>query len=398
MASGMNTSQEALGRSSGTVHSGLIQMRVRRPIWRRQLSLRPRLLLLVLASIVPLLCLGLIREYFDYRADGDRIYDGLLTTARGTAVAVERELQLRVSALETLAMSPALQTDDLARFDKQAETFLVRQPPGSVMGLAGPDLRRLRVYGLAPDQIEPMRHRESTAAGDQVFDTGHPIVTDMHVGRVTGLSGFSVDVPVFHEDRVAYDLYIRLLPTVMMELLARQHLPPGLVLTVLDTAGTIAARVPDPDRLVGGHIVPALREAVRAHTEGLTKATTLEGIPVVAAYTHVAPFGWAVVVSASQEIIFGPLQAAILRVAGLGAVVLAAGLVLALFASQGIMRPIEHLRRLAAHDDQIDPGGFGRDRAAGNRRGGASSGNRRSAAPGGHPGPGRKRAKIPRFV
>jgi PAS domain S-box-containing protein len=315
------------------------------------------LLLLVAASVVPLVCMGSVREYRDYTAEQDRVYQGLLMIARGMAVSVERDLQLRVSALETLALSRDLQTGDLDQFDKQAEAFLARQPPGSVMGLAGSDLRRLRSYGLPPALVVPLRHRESFAAGNQVFDTGHPIVTDMHVGRVTGQSGFSVDVPVFHDGRVTYDLYIRLLPTVMSELIARQNLPPRAVLAVVDTAGAIVARIPDQARFAGSPIVPDLWETVRSHSEGLAKASTLEGIPAVVAYTHVAPFGWAVIVGAPEEVVFGPVRAAILRIAGLGTIILAAGLVLAVFASRQIMRPIEQLRRLAAHDDQIDPAG-----------------------------------------
>ena len=217
----------------------------------RDLSLRTRLLLLVAASVVPLVCMGAFREYRDYRAEQDRVYQGLMMIARGMAVSVERDLQLRVSALETLALAPALQTGDLDAFDKQAEAFLVRQPPGSVMGLAGPDLRRLRSYGLPPALVVELLHRESFAAGTQVFDTGHPIVTDMHVGRVTGQSGFSVDVPVFHDGKVIYDLYLRLLPAAMAELIARQDLPPRAVLAVVDTAGAIVARIPDQARFAG---------------------------------------------------------------------------------------------------------------------------------------------------
>ena len=89
-------------------------------------------MLLVVVSIVPLICLGLFREYLDYQADRARVYDGMLSIARGTAVAVERDLQLRISSLETLAMSPALTKGNLDEFGRQAETFIARLPPGSL--------------------------------------------------------------------------------------------------------------------------------------------------------------------------------------------------------------------------------------------------------------------------
>jgi PAS domain S-box-containing protein len=352
-----DANKESSVREAGAATPRLVRRGRRRSRWPRDLALRPRLLLLVVASVVPLVCMSVVREYFDYKEDRGRIYDGLMTTARGTAVAVERELQLRVSALETLAMSPALQAGDLDQFDKEAEAFLARQPPGSVMGLSGPDLRRLRFYGFPVDRVAPMLRRESYAGSEEVFDTRRPIVTNMHIGLVTGLSGFSVDVPVFHDGRVAYDLYIRLLPAVLEDLITRQRLPPGSVLRVVDTAGVIAARVPDADRVVGSPMVPALWDAVRANPEGVTKALTLDDVPAVAAYAHVAPFGWAVVVDASEETLFGPLRAAILRVVEIGTIVLAAAVMMAVWAARGITRPIEQLRWLAAQDGQIDPAG-----------------------------------------
>ena len=299
----------------------------------------------------------MVREYLHYKADQSRVYDGLMTIARATAVSVERDLQFRVSELQTLAISSALQSDNLVEFDRQAEDFLTRQPAGSVIGLTSPDLQRLRVYGL-PAGLRPARPRDATAPGNQVFATRLPVVTDMHVGQVTGLSGFRVDVPVYTDDRskgdrVAYDLYIRILPTVIADLIAREHLPPGAAITVVDRAGAIVAGLPAPAPTAGAHIIPALWDVVRTNTDGLTKELELRGSPAVVAFAQVAPFGWAVIVDASKEIVLGPLRDALTRVTELGTIVLAAALLLALFASRGIIRPISQLRRLAAQDDRI---------------------------------------------
>src|SRR5689334_6381460 len=97
---------------------------------RHTLSLRSRLLLLVVASVVPLIGLGLFREYWNYRAQRQQIYESLQTTARGLAVAVERDIESRIMALEALATSPILRSGDLAQFDSQAEAFLGHQPSG----------------------------------------------------------------------------------------------------------------------------------------------------------------------------------------------------------------------------------------------------------------------------
>ncbi|WP_158921742.1 PAS domain S-box protein [Acidisphaera sp. S103] len=357
MAPHRDANQEPSVRIAGGPPASRATRVVRRLGWRRDLSLRSRLILLVMACIVPLGCTGLVRRYLDYQDKREAVYDGLLTTAHGTAIAVERELQLRVSALETLALSPALQEGDWGQFDHLAETFLARQPLGSVLGIAGPDLRRVRVYGLPPGKSTPMLPRQSYADGIQVFDKHGPVVTDMHLGRATGRSGFSVDVPVFRDDRVVYDLYIRLLPGVIADLIARQRLPQDGSVMVVDAAGVIAARVPELDRFAGTPVSAALWDTIRSNAEGVTQVAAAKDVLTSAAYTHVMPFGWTVVVAAPNDVVFGPVREAILRVVGIGAVVLAIAMAMAMWVAKGITRPIEQLRRLAMQDGQIGPAG-----------------------------------------
>ena len=322
---------------------------------RRRLSLRSRLLLLVVASVVPLVCFGVVREYLNYSAQREAIYDGLLTVARGTSVAVERDLQLRVSSLETLALSLALSSNDPAPFDQQATAFMARMPPGSLLGIVSPNHQVQRLFGLPGQPPNILTNQAANAKGLQVFETGQPAVSDLQLDPVTGIQAFNVDVPVIRDGRVIYDLFISLPASVLEELIKRQSLPLPGVLAVVDTAGVVVARVPNPDRFVGSPVVPGLWSEVRAHKEGITRAPTLEGVPAVAVYTHVAPFGWTVIVGSPEAVIFAPMREAIAVVAGTGMTVLTACILLAMLAARGITRPLEQLRQFAAHDHQTEP-------------------------------------------
>lgn len=319
-----------------------------------RLSLRVRLLLLVVVSVVPLIGMGAFREYRNYQAKQEQVYEGLRGTARGMAVAVERDLQLRISALETLALSPALQSDDLSSFDRQATAFLARQPPGTLLGLSGDDTFKLRLYGLPAGTRPAVEHRDASFAGTRVFTAGRPLVTNLHTGHATGLPGYSVDVPVFRDGRVAFDLFLRLLPGSIQDLIERQDLPPRTIMSVVDAAGVVVARAPHADRFVGSHIVPALWEAVQANTDGTALVPTLEGELSIAAFSRVKPFGWSVITGAPKEVLFAPMRAAMMDIAEIGLAVLVAGLVLATWAARQITRPIERLRRIAAYGDPVD--------------------------------------------
>jgi hypothetical protein len=256
-----------------------------------------------------------------------------------------------VSSLEILAMSPALTGSNLEQFDAQISAFLDRLPPGTVAGITTRDQQIQRLYGPQNVPAGQLPRRAAGGQGLKVFDTGQPVITDIHAGPVSGELGFTVDVPVVRGGIVVYDLFIRLSPAVLEDLIVRQHMPPQYVLTVIDTAGMVVARLPKVSRFVGLPVVPALWTAIQARPEGVVQVPTLEGVPAVASFTHIAPFGWSVAVGAPEEVVFAPMRAAIIRVAEVGTVVLIAALLLAMMAAKGIIRPIEQLGRLATHDD-----------------------------------------------
>ena len=143
------------------------------------MSLRSRLLLLVVASVVPLVGMGLIREYLDYQVAQRETYDDLLLTARGMSVGLERDLQLHVSSLETLATSPALQASDLTGFDGQAARFWRGSRPGPCLAWRRNARRRC---GFMADLMAVRRQwfrRRSGGRGNPVFETGQPVVTNL---------------------------------------------------------------------------------------------------------------------------------------------------------------------------------------------------------------------------
>lgn len=311
---------------------------------RPAVSLRSRLLLLVVASILPLVGLGMAREYWNYLAQRQQASESLQTTARGLAVAVERDIQSRIVALEALATSPALQPGGLARFDAQAEAFLASQPPGTRLGLSGPDAGPIRLYGK-PAHAAAARPEDVA----RLFVTGRPLVTGLHGGDEPGQAGFSVAVPVFDGARVAYDLSMRLPPAALAALIEGQHLPPRTIATVIDASGVVVARVPDPaGRFIGSRVVPGLWAAMQASPDSLSVARTLEGTPALVAFTRIAPFGWSVAAGAPEDVLFAPMRAAMVHIALAGLAVLAAALILARLAARHITRPIERLRQIAA--------------------------------------------------
>ena len=322
------------------------------------LSLQVRLLLVVMSALAPLVCLSAVQQYWQYQADRQQLCDELLTLARGAAASVERDLQQRVSMLETLASAPSLQSGDLDQFAPQANAFLSRQPPGAELGVATPDLQQQRAYGIGLDRTEALPRLAATARAWQVFDTGRPSIGDLQASRLGASSDFAVNVPVVRDGRVVYDLFLTLRPDTMLDSVAGQRLPSRTVLSIVDASGSVVARVPNPNQYLDDPIAPGLRQSIQSRPEGLASAADANGAWSITGFKHVGASGWAVAVVVPQKALFAPLRTVIVRSAGIALLMMAAGLLAAALAARAITRPVEQLGRLAQQHDVADPAQF----------------------------------------
>lgn len=119
------------------------------------LSLRLRLILLVLASVIPITAFGLIDGYMDYRADVERVGRERQFLARAMAVAVDSELQRGIAAMQVLAQSRRLLDQDLVGFRRRATDVITEQFPGATILLLRPDGQQVMNTAVPPDTPLP---------------------------------------------------------------------------------------------------------------------------------------------------------------------------------------------------------------------------------------------------
>jgi signal transduction histidine kinase/ActR/RegA family two-component response regulator len=164
--------------------------------WRAALglSLRARLLLLVVASLMPLLAFSLVSQYLEYRQAVAATGQQTLELARSMTLVVERELQARMVALQVLALAPTLRGDDIAAFRDQAQAVIAQQFPGSNLILLREDGQQLMNTLLPPDAALPVRPNLESLR--QVFATAAPAVSDLYMGAIGPRLVVAIDVPV----------------------------------------------------------------------------------------------------------------------------------------------------------------------------------------------------------
>jgi signal transduction histidine kinase len=317
-----------------------------------RLSLRARLVLLVVASVVPLLGFSLASQYLQYRDAVAATGQQTLDIARGLTLAVELDLRTRMVALQVLALSPTLKGDDvdIPGFRALAESVVAQQFPGSNVVLLREDGQQLLNTLLPADTPLPVRpNLDSTR---QVFATGLPVVSDFYMGAVGPRPVVAIDVPVKRADgSVALVLSSNPRLDDFADIIHRRRLPAGWIVSIYDRRGVIVARTPNPEQFVGRRPQQEILDRLAGAREGTFENTSRDAIAVVAAYSHSDQFGWAVAVGAPRADVVAPAEGAAKRTLAGGAVLLALSIALALLLARQINGPIAALGRLVAAQD-----------------------------------------------
>jgi signal transduction histidine kinase/CheY-like chemotaxis protein len=327
--------------------------RVRR-WWRApaRLSLRARLVLLVVVSIVPLMAFGLANQYLQYRDAIAVTRQQTLEFARNLTAAVDQELQTRTVALQVLALSPAVHGKDLdiEEFRARAEAVSVQQFPGSNVVLLRADGQQLMNTLLPADAPLPLRPNMATTR--RVFATGQPAVSDLYIVPTGPRPVVSIDVPVMRADgSVGYVVSSNTRLEDFAEIVRRQGLPDTWIISIFDRRGVNLARRPSPERFVGRPAGDMLLGLLSTQQEGTFETTSREGTAVVGAFSHSTRFGWASAVGVPHTEVVMPALHAAARTLAADSLLLAISIALALVLARQIIGPIAELRHLAATDD-----------------------------------------------
>lgn len=286
-----------------------------------------RLLVLILVSVMP--AFGIIA----YSSIEQR--DQAVAAAGKQAVAIMRGITLRQhelmrqshELLGKLAADPGLRA--AIRQRRCAKSLAEqREAYAHYTDLFAADARGDIVCSASPEGV-------GVNVGDRAYfrramESRDFAVGDYQISRITGKSMINLAHPVLDEGGVieaviAIGVDLRWLS----DLIADAALPPGSILSLVDSSGTILARTPDEEGLVGRTIPErdAFLKLIAGAGQGSIDSVWLDGVRRV---THVAPIYGAIPggiymrVGIPYDAVFGDVQDVLLRnvLLMLGAVIL----------------------------------------------------------------------------
>jgi len=316
-------------------------------------SIRSRLVWLVIAVIAPALAFALYGTYAVYRAQSAQVDEGMKEVSRAVALAVDRELNRYATIVSTLAASPTIIRGDLRTFHERLQQ--TKHAVGSSVTIFDPQGTPLAdtdyAFGTPLPSLPDFR-RCKTAAQIEVS----PSFRD----PVSGVQSIAIRRPVMRDGEVVYYLAMEFPVASIGALLAQQALPEKWLGVILDQDHTVVARTREPDKHVGRHASADFVSQLHASSgvDGKVQSVTRDAVPVTTFFSHAPASGWTALIAIPRDDLLASALAPLGTVVPGILVVLALAIILAIAVGRTITRPLAQLDDAAsalARGEVFDP-------------------------------------------
>lgn len=305
-------------------------------------SIRSRLLLLVLSVLLPAVLAALWVIFQTYHAERAALERNLRDTTRAMTTVIDRELTQRAAIARVLAsaqglqQAPAVGPEALRQFETQARA--------SMDGLAGWVELRSQTQVLVDTRRAAFAPPQPAPAARALAES--PAVLPLSAGADGAPATAGVVHPVQDDGRTLLNVAVMLRPGELQAVIDTQRLPPTWVGTVLDDRGMVVARHPGAASFVGRSATADLREHILRQREGAFESVSLDGTAVTGYYST-SPQGWVFIGAMPQSEIAAGVRATAWKVALGSIVLLALAVAGALWVSRRVVAPMQALRQAA---------------------------------------------------
>ena len=296
--------------------------------------------------MLPVLAFSAVMGFVFWRQQREAFEARFLERVRAMAVALDRELEGHVRALQVLGHSPRLAGDDLRGFYAEAGRVREAQQTWSTVLLTDPaggevfDVRR--PFGAA------LPHGALGVTAARVAVGGRPAVSALLRDPVSGDHVTAVMVPVKRGADVSHVLVAVIEIPAWLRFLSSYPVAADATMTLLDQDGIVIARTLNHERWIGQRPAPALYESSRHRFEHAYRSVGLEGQWFYSAHSRSAVSSWTVATGVPVVGVERELRGSTVAISG-GAVATAAlAVALALVFGRRVARPVTALARSAS--------------------------------------------------
>lgn len=296
------------------------------------MHIRTYLYLMAAAILLPVVLLSGLALRMLQQAEREAALATLAETANSFALLVDRELYSAEAGLKALGASPSLAAGDFASLHAQARSI----ESGPTAWHVVLDANGRELVNTSLPYAQRARPVADPAAVQAFLSRGKARVSSL-VKPAPGKLVSALNVPVTLADGRRFVLARVFVSEHFTHLMRQTRLAPQWLIAIIDANGNFVARNVDPGNHVGAQTRPELVYAMRRATRGRLRHSSMEGVEIYDAFSHLSMPGWVVAVAAPVELIDRSSRDATV-VAGLGllAAVLCATGVTVLFGGQHV--------------------------------------------------------------
>jgi two-component sensor histidine kinase len=299
-------------------NSGWKRNRVPKP------SLSVRLVLLVAGTTLPLIVFAVGIVFHNYLQDRKDATARVLQTVRSIRLTLDAEMQRMTGGLQVLALTDALKSGDFDGFRRIAQGFLEQYSRGGVILVADRNGRML--FSSLTSDTASLPSRNNHDIVKQVFLTGRPHYSNLFTGAAKKAQIVTVEVPVFREGEVIYDISFTPPLEMFQRILEGQRPSDAWTLSLLDASGFVFARIPNPQDSFGKQATASVLTDMLQRSEAVKPTLSLDGVPLMSAFVHSSLTGWIVAAGIAESSLVAPLWRGLAIASVIGVLLLAIGL------------------------------------------------------------------------
>ena len=293
-----------------------------------------RLVLLVAGTSLPLLIFAAGIVFHDYIKDRQEATQRVLETVRGVRFLLDAEMRRMTGSLQVLSLTSALRTGNFTDFADMAAGFLDQYGKDGVILVAD---RQGRILYPAIEPNGPTQ-RNNVGIVERVFATGQPQYSNLFYGVVKKKWILTVDVPVIRDGEVVYDISFSPPLEMFQSMVEKQRPGTDWTMTLLDGAGVVFARIPNPDTTVGKRASPTLFQELFKSSEATLNSTSLDGLALITGFSRSPLTGWTIAAGITESSLVAPLWRNLAIASAIGGVLLLTGLAFAVRMATTIAR------------------------------------------------------------
>ncbi len=225
-----------------------------------------------------------------------------LTSVRAISEAIDRQLEIESTLLRALRSLPAAEAGDWATLYDRALRMVVDQPVTAVVLY---DANGQQVFNTQRPYGETLPPPRSPERVREIARSGVGAVSDLVYGTVSQSWQLGVFLPIARSGQVTNVLAIGFEPKLIQQVLDRQRVPAGWLMSVIDGKGRIVARsgpnAGQTSEMLGRSANPDYLARVQLSVEGSIEAPSIEGRQMRAAFSRSSLSGWTVGIAVEAD-------------------------------------------------------------------------------------------------